>query len=103
MTEKKQPGEFQGEKALVRAFHDALDRSTPDTIEQALTGFVSPDWHWRGMHPFHEQRGAAAVARVFWTHCGTRSSRFSAAPTSSLPAATRSTAARASGLPRWAT
>lgn len=67
MAAKIPTGEFQKEKALVRAFHDALDHSTPQTIEQALAGFVSPDWHWRGMHPFHEQRGAAAVARVFWT------------------------------------
>jgi hypothetical protein len=66
MTDQKQDG-FQAEKAIVRAFHDALDSSTPETIEQALSDYVSPDWHWRGMHPFHEQRGAAAVARVFWT------------------------------------
>ena len=59
--------DFQVEKDLVRAFHDALDASTPDTIEQAISQFVTPDWHWRGMHPFHEQRGAAAVSRVFWT------------------------------------
>ena len=58
---------FQAEKALVRAFHDALDASTPDTIEQAMSQFVAPDWHWRGMHPFHEQNGPAAVAGVFWT------------------------------------
>jgi hypothetical protein len=66
MTERSQ-GDFQAEKALVRAFHAALDSSTPETIEQALSEYVSPDWHWRGMHPFHEQRGAGAVARVFWT------------------------------------
>jgi hypothetical protein len=59
--------DFQAEKAVVRAFQDALDTSTPDTIEQAISPFVSADWHWRGMHPFHEQRGAAAVADVFWT------------------------------------
>lgn len=59
--------DFQAEKAVVRAFHTALDSSTPDTIEQAIADHVSPDWHWRGMHPFHEQYGAAAVARVFWT------------------------------------
>lgn len=59
--------DFQAEKAVVRALHDALDASTPDTIEQSLAPFVSPDWHWRGMHPFHEQHGAAAVANMFWT------------------------------------
>jgi hypothetical protein len=66
MTDERRD-DFQAEKAVVRAFHEALDSSTPDTIEQALSRFVSPVWHWRGMHPFHEQHGAAAVARVFWT------------------------------------
>jgi hypothetical protein len=66
MTEPRK-NDFQAEKALVRSFHEALDASTPDTIEQALSPFVTPNWHWRGMHPFHEQYGAAAVARVFWT------------------------------------
>ena len=59
--------DFQAEKALVRDFHDALDGSTPETIEKVLSRFVAPDWHWRGMHPFHEQKGAEAVTRVFWT------------------------------------
>ncbi len=59
--------DFQSEKALVRQFQAALDGSTPDTIAAAIAPFVAPDWHWRGMHPFHEQRGAEAVARVFWT------------------------------------
>ena len=66
MSERKRD-DFQAEKALVRRYHDALDGSMPDTIEQALSPLVSADWHWRGMHPFHEQRGPEAVARVFWT------------------------------------
>ena len=64
---KDRKDDFQAEKAVVRAFHDALDASTPATIDEAMARFVSPDWHWRGMHPFHEQRGPGAVARVFWT------------------------------------
>lgn len=59
--------DFQAEKSLVRAFQNALDASTPASIENALSRFVSSDWHWRGMHPFHEQRGPAAVAERFWT------------------------------------
>lgn len=63
---RERKDDFQFEKAVVLAFHEGLDASTPDTIEQALAPFVAPDWHWRGMHPSHEQSGAAAVARVFW-------------------------------------
>lgn len=66
MTQASQ-GDFQAAKTVVRAFHAALDNSTPSTIVQELDRFVAPDWHWRGMHPFHEQTGAAAVAEVFWT------------------------------------
>ena len=31
-----------------------------------LSRHVSADWHWRGMHPFHEQHGSQAVAEIFW-------------------------------------
>jgi hypothetical protein len=65
MTMKRRD-DFQSEKELVRAFHGALDASTPGTIEAALSQFVAPDWHWRGMHPFNEQYGPAAVAGLFW-------------------------------------
>ena len=58
--------DFQAEKAVVRALHDALARATPDTVAEILGRHVSPDWHWRGMHPFDEQYGPEAVARVFW-------------------------------------
>ncbi len=27
---------------------------------------MAPDVHWRGMHPWHEQFGVAAVAEAFW-------------------------------------
>ena len=55
---------FQAEKALVRAHFDALAQATPQTVAHVLAARTSPDW--RGMHPFHEQYGAAAVADAFW-------------------------------------
>jgi len=58
---------FHAEKALVRAHYDALAKATPDTVADVLAARTAPDWHWRGMHPFHEQHGARAVAEVFWT------------------------------------
>jgi ketosteroid isomerase-like protein len=59
--------DFQAEKDLVRAHHAAIARADADSIAAALAEHTAPDWLWRGMHPFHEQRGADAVARVFWT------------------------------------
>ena len=58
--------DFQAEKALVRDFHTALAKATPETVTDILARYVGPDWHWRGMHPFHEQQGPQAVAEVFW-------------------------------------
>jgi len=58
--------DFQAEKDLVRSFHDELDGAGPDQVEAVLARYTSPDWHWRGMHPFNEQRGPEAVGRVFW-------------------------------------
>ena len=59
--------DFQTEKALVRAHYDALSNATPATVASALAQHTSADWHWRGMHPFYEQHGAADVAASFWT------------------------------------
>lgn len=57
---------LQDHKAVVRALYADIKGATPDTIEGVLASHTTPDWHWRGMHPFYEQRGAADVARVFW-------------------------------------
>lgn len=58
--------DFQSQKAVVRAHYASLANATPETVQAALAERTSPDWLWRGMHPFHEQQGAAAVAASFW-------------------------------------
>ena len=57
---------FQNEKALVQAHFGALAHATSATVPAVLAERTSPDWRWRGLHPFHEQIGADAVAEVFW-------------------------------------
>ncbi len=59
------PG-FQPEKALIRDHYAALAAATPGTVANVLARRTAPAWHWRGMHPFHEQTGAEAVAASFW-------------------------------------
>ena len=59
--------DFRAEKALVRAMHADLAAAPADGAAEVLACHVAPDWHWRGMHPFHERRGAEAVAAAFWT------------------------------------
>ena len=58
--------DFQAEKAVVRACHADLAQADAGSVAAVLARHTSPDWHWRGMHPFNEQHGAAAVAEVFW-------------------------------------
>ncbi len=58
--------DFQAQKALVRAHHAAIAAAEPGDVGAALDKRTAPDWHWRGMHPFHERIGAAAVAEAFW-------------------------------------
>ncbi len=57
---------FQDAKRLVRDHHAELARATPESVADILARHTAPDWHWRGMHPFHEQTGARAVAAAFW-------------------------------------
>ena len=57
---------FQAEKTAILTYQAALDRATPETAGTVLAALTAPEWHWRGMHPFHERIGAAAVAEVFW-------------------------------------
>lgn len=57
---------FQETKQVVRDHHAALASATPETVADRLAENTTPDWHWRGMHPFYEHHGAAAVAASFY-------------------------------------
>ncbi|MEY1554770.1 ester cyclase [Yoonia sp. R2331] len=71
---------FQDAKAIVLAHYDALAAATPQTVADVLAARTSPEWHWRGMHPFYEQRGANAVAESFWAPFLTAMSRVQRRP-----------------------
>ena len=58
--------DFQSEKAFVLQFHNDLDRADGDGLTDVLRKYTATDWLWRGMHPFHVQTGADAVADTFW-------------------------------------
>ena len=59
--------DFQASKALVRRFYEEFDAAAADGVGEVLERFTTKGYRFRGLHPFHEQRGAAAAARVFWT------------------------------------
>lgn len=58
--------DFAVAKQAVRALMDALANATPSAMAGVLARHVSPDWEWRGVHPFHRRQGPDAVAEVFW-------------------------------------
>lgn len=58
--------DFQNEKGLVREHYADLAQATSASVADVLARRTSPEWIWRGMHPFNEQCGAAAVAQSFW-------------------------------------
>lgn len=58
---------YQANKAIVRNYFDAMEKATPETVAGVLKAHVSEDYFWRGAYPFQEQRGAEAVAEIFWT------------------------------------
>lgn len=58
--------DFQMQKAVVLAHYAGLAKATPDTVEAILAERTATDWQWNGVHPFHEQQGAAAIASSFW-------------------------------------
>ena len=58
--------DHQANKALVLSFYDDLDQAEGDALAGVLSDYVADGYGFRGMHPFYEQRGAAAVAEVFW-------------------------------------
>lgn len=57
---------FQAEKQIVREYMHSFDAASQDNLETTLKAFTAPNYAWRGMHPFYEIEGAAAVAQRFW-------------------------------------
>ena len=56
----------QGNKALVSRFYDALDSAHPTQIASVMAQYMSPEYHFRGVHPFNELHGSDSVAETLW-------------------------------------
>ena len=67
---------YQETKALVRAYFEAVEAATPQTVARVLRDFTSEDYLWRGVYPFREQQGSQATADVFWSPLMTSLSRM---------------------------
>ena len=58
--------DFQAEKQIVREYLTALDQLGTGADDSRVRASVSPDYLWRGFHPFDEIRGIDTVLADFW-------------------------------------
>ncbi len=60
--------DLQAAKALVLDYYAELDLALAShaDIGAVIAEHTGTDYRWRGMHPWYEQSGAAAVADEFW-------------------------------------
>lgn len=58
---------YQAEKKRIRAYFDAMEAATPDSVADVLAQYTSDDYLWRGVYPFRELTDAATVANTFWS------------------------------------
>ena len=65
-VELAQMADYQAEKLVVLDYYTAFDSAHPDALLDCTAQVTTPDWHWRGFHPFNEQMGAEAVVGQFW-------------------------------------
>lgn len=57
---------LQRAKEVVLEYQLEFDTARNDELVNVMSRYMSPDYFWRGMHPFYEQQGAETVADVFW-------------------------------------
>ena len=57
---------LQAAKSVVREYFDTFDNADPKNRLESLKAHAAPGYHWRGMHPFHEQENAEAAISTFW-------------------------------------
>lgn len=57
---------LQRVKDISRRFTREFHQAELGKLESVLAKHTTEDYHWRGMHPFYEQFGAADVVASFW-------------------------------------
>lgn len=64
--EEMNMAKYQEAKKLVREYFDAMEKASAEGAQDVLKKYMSEDYLWRGVYPFREQKGIAAVAETFW-------------------------------------
>lgn len=58
---------LQTAKKFVRDFHEKFDGADDSQLVEVLAAHTSPNYSWRGVHPFNELAGADAAVANFWS------------------------------------
>ncbi|MDJ0919098.1 MAG: nuclear transport factor 2 family protein [Woeseiaceae bacterium] len=56
----------QEAKAVALEYMRAAESAQPEALTQIIEQYSGPDYSFRGVHPFNELEGAAAVAETVW-------------------------------------
>jgi hypothetical protein len=56
----------QAAKAVVLQYFKQFESASTDEIVGTINAFASPDYQFRGVHPFNELRGSESVAAIVW-------------------------------------
>lgn len=57
---------FHDEKRIVLEYYKELDTAPASGITQVLQNHTTPEYIWRGFHPFHLQTDVNKVSELFW-------------------------------------
>ncbi|MFK8078670.1 MAG: hypothetical protein AB8B97_00135 [Granulosicoccus sp.] len=57
---------IQEAKRCVTQLVEEFDRAESHKLSSVLDKHTADHYHWRGLHPFHEQHSASDVVDVFW-------------------------------------
>lgn len=57
---------FQSQKQIIRDYMRIFDGAELEDLDSTLDSLTTPNYHWRGMHPFYEQKSASDVVSAFW-------------------------------------
>lgn len=57
---------LQAAKHVVLEYTNAFDQAQSAQLADVLAAHTHENYHWRGLHPFHEIDGAEAVCTTFW-------------------------------------
>ncbi|MFT2109701.1 nuclear transport factor 2 family protein [Marinomonas sp. 2405UD68-3] len=57
---------FQESKQLVRAYFNAIEQASVDTLDEVMSEYIATDYLWRGVYPWREINNVNDVTQSFW-------------------------------------